>query len=559
MKKLLHFVAILTISLSALLSVAPKAFAATQTWDGGGGDANMTTGANWVGDVAPSAGDDLVFPAGALRRTINNDYTANTSFNSITFNGTSTSSNGSYTINGNAITVVAGITDSNSGTDYASATFGADITLPASQTLTVGSNNTVNFYGTLALGTSVLTTSGNGEIYFSTSSTITGSGNINKSGTGSFGQYGVASSYTGTIVASAGSVDVKATNIKVTANAGADVSLVGDCTADTTFTGDLSLTGASSSITGDFPVPKLQILRACYSGGGGYTESYGYSAGANSVTFSGILTLGSDVTFASEVKTTTLTGAINGSFTINMLSGYSGNLVLNSSANNSTKPNATYAPARFFKTLSDALASVDLGLSGNATITIDGVRGDTTVNDGAILKGVGTVGVLTVNTGGRLAPGHSPGCINSGGLVLAGTFEAEIGGTDPCTGYDQTNVTGTVNLTGGTLSVIRYNDFKPAKGQTYIIIKNDGSDAVTGTFKDLAEGSTVTVDGYVFKVSYIGGDGNDVTLTIQTTPGAPNTGFKLNTSNPMLTFGATTVLAGGMLLLAKRYAKSLAR
>jgi hypothetical protein len=36
-------------------------------WDGGGADNHWTTAANWVGDVAPQPGDDLVFPAGAAR------------------------------------------------------------------------------------------------------------------------------------------------------------------------------------------------------------------------------------------------------------------------------------------------------------------------------------------------------------------------------------------------------------------------------------------------------------------------------------------------------------
>ncbi len=47
---------------------------ATATWDGGGADALWTTAANWVGDLAPQAGDDLVFPAGAARLTSVNDY-----------------------------------------------------------------------------------------------------------------------------------------------------------------------------------------------------------------------------------------------------------------------------------------------------------------------------------------------------------------------------------------------------------------------------------------------------------------------------------------------------
>jgi len=56
--------------LSALLLLPAAGRAATVTWDGGGGDNNWTTGANWVGDVAPSNPPvpvaDNTAPPGAL-------------------------------------------------------------------------------------------------------------------------------------------------------------------------------------------------------------------------------------------------------------------------------------------------------------------------------------------------------------------------------------------------------------------------------------------------------------------------------------------------------------
>src|SRR2546430_4143830 len=42
--------------------------------------------------------------------------------------------------------------------------------------------------------------------------------------------------------------------------------------------------------------------------------------------------------------------------------------------------------------------------------------------------------------------------------------------------YDQINIAGTVNLSGATLSGVV--GFAPAAGTTFIIINNDGSDAV---------------------------------------------------------------------------------
>jgi hypothetical protein len=64
-------------------------------------DANWTTPANWVGGMAPQAGDDLSFgAAGALQKaTTFNDFSAATAFNSIAF------TDSGYTLSGNALTL----------------------------------------------------------------------------------------------------------------------------------------------------------------------------------------------------------------------------------------------------------------------------------------------------------------------------------------------------------------------------------------------------------------------------------------------------------------------
>src|SRR5262249_10360745 len=59
----------------------------TDTWDGGGSDSNWTTAANWVGDVAPLAGDNLVFPSGAVQLSNTNNFASGTVFNSLTVSG----------------------------------------------------------------------------------------------------------------------------------------------------------------------------------------------------------------------------------------------------------------------------------------------------------------------------------------------------------------------------------------------------------------------------------------------------------------------------------------
>src|SRR4029434_11138134 len=43
-------------------------------------------------------------------------------------------------------------------------------------------------------------------------------------------------------------------------------------------------------------------------------------------------------------------------------------------------------------------------------------------------------------------------------------------------------------------------------------------DSVSGTFNGMPEASVITLNGAQFKLSYVGGDGNDVTLTVTFVP-----------------------------------------
>lgn len=158
---------------------------------------------------------------------------------------------------------------------------------------------------------------------------------------------------------------------------------------------------------------------------------------------------------------------------------------------------------------------------------------------GSRVKGTGNISFIN-QLGGILAPGLSPGTLNSGNYnTSGGEFEAEIGGTNPGE-YDQLNVTGTVVLgTETILKTVHWNGYKPALNNQFIIINNDASDAVTGNFKDLPQGSTFAVDGYTYTVSYTGGDGNDVVLTATGVPAdqvaaTPNTGAIQKVAQPLI-------------------------
>src|SRR5262245_52004575 len=73
---------LISLATLAVLSFAVpcSAHAATKTWDGGvADDSNWMTATNWVGDIAPVAGDDLDF-GGTNDLSPNNNFAVNTSF-----------------------------------------------------------------------------------------------------------------------------------------------------------------------------------------------------------------------------------------------------------------------------------------------------------------------------------------------------------------------------------------------------------------------------------------------------------------------------------------------
>ena len=151
-----------------------------------------------------------------------------------------------------------------------------------------------------------------------------------------------------------------------------------------------------------------------------------------------------------------------------------------------------------------------------------------TVTAGA-LGGTGTVvGPINVGSGGTVAPGTSPGILNTGNISFTSgsTFDVEINGTTPGTGHDQLNVTGTVSLGGATLNLS--GSHTPAAGNTFTIVNNDNIDLITGNFTmgtggtdsnggTLAQGDTISNflgSGLNATISYINGL-NDVVLTVQ--------------------------------------------
>ncbi len=539
-KKVFSGLSALLLSLSSLFVFAPTvAHAAAITWDGGGSDNNFNTAENWAGDVVPADGDSIVLDNTGL---LYDDTLLTNNISDLSLAGITVQGSGAFgfTIDGSAITLTGTVTDSASSEDVSNI-LSLDVAMSGDKTINVPASHSLSIYGSL-----------------------TGSGGVTKTGSGVLYLSADNSSYTGALVISAGRLFVLSANGIATSGGttvadGADVSFI-SCD-ETPFAGSLTLTGASSQPSGDSRVPKLYTAVSCSGGGGAPDETYGLLTGNSTATLSGSITLGSDITFKSYAANTKLTGPLSGNHTINLFEGGAFKLSVESSSNSSGIANGQYSAPQLAKTLADDLATTSVGIYGNTVVTITGKRGDIFLLKGGTLKGTGTVGAVSVAQGSYIASGLSPGCLNTGALSIdASTMQAEIGGTEACSGYDQTRVTGTVALANdAALQVSRYNSYKPKAGEKYTIISNDGADAVTGTFKNLAENATFTVDGYVLRISYVGGDGNDVSLTVVSVPAAPDTGFGMLLNNPAALLATTTVAAFGILLISRRLAPKKVR
>jgi hypothetical protein len=136
---------------------------AIATWDGGGADNNWTTAANWVGDVAPQPGDDLVFPLGPPRTANVNDFPAGTAFHSMAIGP-------NYHMTGNAIALVAGLTCSGFAPRIL-----FSLTLTGDQTFSGG----VHITGSIDVNGHALTLTG-GTAFFA--GPITGTGSLTIAG-----------------------------------------------------------------------------------------------------------------------------------------------------------------------------------------------------------------------------------------------------------------------------------------------------------------------------------------------------------------------------------------
>ena len=155
----------------------------------------------------------------------------------------------------------------------------------------------------------------------------------------------------------------------------------------------------------------------------------------------------------------------------------------------------------------------------DGTMQMDGsfTDGSFTVN-GGLLKGTGTVSSVTLN-GGTIKPGDSPGILHMQGdltMSAGAVFEAELNGPTPGGGYGQLQVSGMVNLNGATLNL--QPGFVVTPGTSFLIIANNGTGTVAGTFAGLPEGAIFQAGGQYFSITYKAGFHTNIVMVTAVNP-----------------------------------------
>jgi len=163
------------------------------------------------------------------------------------------------------------------------------------------------------------------------------------------------------------------------------------------------------------------------------------------------------------------------------------------------------------------------------TDTVDPMGADTLeLTSGSAVADANTSGYDFVGSqlilNGTLAPGQSPGVFRVDGSVIlkqGHAFQVEIGGASPGTDnsdHDQLAVTGTVTIENDVaLDLQAFDGYVPGLGDTFVIVDNEGSDAIVGVFDGLPEGTIISDflgSGLSAVITYQGADGNDVVITV---------------------------------------------
>lgn len=297
--------------------------------------------------------------------------------------------------------------------------------------------------------------------------------------------------------------------------------------------------------------------------------SLGGNVEVRTTVLSGDIVLNGDVEYKLEsMNDVKITGKLSGPGKFVAHRDNKGVVLVESSNNTSGTPNGRYGNVhgpKLMKLDGDEPNGYVLIKRGEAVL-LNGNRREVDILEGGMLSGNATLNYILF-VGGVVSPGNnSPGKITTDSLNFGyfGVYKVKILNKDH---HDQIVADLGVIIDGGSLDLTYLEGCVIKKGDTFTIIDNKSTSPVTGslagtegTFKDLPEGAEITAGGVTFKISYVGGDGNDIVLTAQNdspvpktpkAPKVPNTGGEKLAVN-LIGAIAGIASAAALLIVAKR-------
>ena len=433
-----------------------------------------------------------------------------------------------------AFTVAAGATLDLNGFDQTIGSLaGAGMVTLGAGTLTTGGDNSDTTFSGPISGSGGLTKEGSGIFTLSGTNSYTGATNLN-SGTlqaGAASTFAAGSAHT---VALGATLDLNNFDQTIGSLAGAGIVTLGSATlttggdnTSTTFSGSVdgsgglikqgsgtftlsgttTYTGPTSVSAGILqagaanafaPASAFTVAPAATLDLNGFDQTIASLAGDGNVTLgAGTLTTGGDNT------DTTFSGAISGT----------GGLIKDGSGTFILAGTSTYSGPTSLNT-------------GVLIVTGSIANSPVTVQSGATLGGIGTVGPTTILSGGMLSPGNSIGTLNVNGALTFNSGSIYVVEVSPASA-DQTAATGAATLAGTVQATFQAGTYGVT---TYTIVSSSGR---TGTFDALT--TTGVPPGFAASLNYTATDA-ELMLELAIGVGAGLNGNQQNVANALNTY-----------------------
>jgi autotransporter-associated beta strand protein len=514
-----------------------------------------------------------------------------------TYTGTTTVSAGTLQVSGSvastSIVDNAALVFNSSGAQSTAAVISGSgtVTQAGTGTLTLAGANTYTgtttvSAGTLQLSGSVASTSivDNAALVFNSSgaqnnsAVISGSGTVTQAGTGTLTLAG-ADTYTGATTISAGTLQVSGSvaSTSIVDNAalvfnssGAQstaAAISGSGSVTQAGTGTLTLAGVNT-FTGGLNIQNGTVKTGSATGVGAGTVTLGSgSNGSGTLDLNGqtetILGLATSGTGTQTIGNSSTSAAATLNYTGATTSTFGG-VIKNvlGSGTQTTAVTVNNAGAKLTLAGADTYTGATTISAGTLLVTGSTASGSAiAVNSGGTLAGTGTVGgAVTVASGGTLqagTPGGATGTLTlSGNLTLAsgGNFNAVINSATPGSGYDQVVVAGTVTLGSATLNLS--GSGATSYGNQLILIQNNGSSAISGTFLNLAANAPTTDNGVNYNITYTGGTGSKSAMLVNSSSGETSNTDPFGIGTSAQAMGGFASWAGPMALAGAQWVRN---